>query len=75
MPNKNLSMYGLTNTGPIFWNLPTPALYAESIRSREGFIAHLGPYVVRTGQHTGRSPQDRFIVREPSSESKVWWGR
>lgn len=68
-------MYGLTNTGVVHWNLPTPALYAESIQNREGFIAHLGPYVVRTGHHTGRSPKDRFIVKESSSEGKIWWGK
>jgi phosphoenolpyruvate carboxykinase (ATP) len=68
-------MYGLTNIGAVHWNLPTPALYAESVRNREGLIAHLGPYVVRTGQHTGRSPKDRFIVKERSSEDKIWWGK
>jgi len=72
---KSLSMYGLVNTGVIYWNLPTPALYAESVRNREGFIAHLGPYVVRTGHHTGRSPKDKFIVKESGSESKIWWGK
>ncbi len=68
-------MYGLVNTGVVYWNLPTPALYAESVRNREGFIAHLGPYVVRTGHHTGRSPKDKFIVKEASSERKIWWGK
>jgi len=73
MNEKNLDIYGIRNTGNIYWNLPTPALYAESVRNREGFIAHLGPYVVRTGQHTGRSPKDRFIVKEATSENKIWW--
>ena len=61
---KNLAMYGLTNTGQINWNLPTPALYEEIVRNREGFVGHLGPIVVRTGHHTGRSPKDKFIVDE-----------
>ncbi len=75
MAEKNLAIYGITNTGQVNWNLPTPALYAESVRNREGYIAHLGPYVVRTGHHTGRSPKDRFIVKEASSENKIWWGK
>nr|MBN2277038.1 phosphoenolpyruvate carboxykinase (ATP) [candidate division Zixibacteria bacterium] len=75
MENKILLVYGITNVGVVHRNLPTPALYAESVRNREGFIAHLGPYVVRTGQHTGRSPKDRFIVKEPTSVSKIWWGK
>ena len=49
-------------------------MYEEIIRRREGRLAHLGPIVVRTGEHTGRAPNDKFIVREPSSEDKVWWG-
>jgi phosphoenolpyruvate carboxykinase (ATP) len=50
-------------------------LYEEAIRRREGRLAHLGPLVVRTGQYTGRAPNDKFIVREPSSVDKVWWGK
>jgi phosphoenolpyruvate carboxykinase (ATP) len=48
-------------------------LYEEALRRREGRLSHLGPLVVRTGQYTGRSPGDKFIVREPSSERQVWW--
>ncbi|HEX2623579.1 MAG TPA: phosphoenolpyruvate carboxykinase [Phototrophicaceae bacterium] len=73
------SEYGLENHGiahahTIYWNLSTPALYEETISRREGRIAHLGPLVVRTGQHTGRSPKDKYVVREPSSEGHIWWG-
>jgi phosphoenolpyruvate carboxykinase (ATP) len=73
------SKYGLENHGiyhaeTIYWNLSTPKLYEESIMRHEGRIAHLGPLVVRTGQHTGRSPKDKFVVREPSSEHNIWWG-
>src|SRR5919106_1600011 len=70
----DLSSLGITNVGHVFHNLSTPALYEEAIRRREGAVAHLGPLVVRTGQYTGRSAKDKFIVREASSEDKVWWG-
>ncbi|TMD32725.1 MAG: phosphoenolpyruvate carboxykinase (ATP) [Chloroflexi bacterium] len=55
-------------------NLSTAELYEDAIRAGEGMIAAQGPLVVRTGKHTGRSPQDKFVVREPSTEAKVWWG-
>ena len=71
----SLKQLGLRNLGRDHWNLSTPALYEEAIRRYEGMLSHLGPLVVRTGQYTGRLPKDKFIVREPSSESKVWWGK
>lgn len=69
-----LENHGIENVNDVFWNLPTPRLYEEAIRRREGLIAHLGPIVVRTGHHTGRAPNDKFIVREPSTEDDIWWG-
>ena len=55
-------------------NLSTAELYELALRESEGILAAEGPLVVRTGLHTGRSPRDKFIVVEPSSEAKVWWG-
>jgi phosphoenolpyruvate carboxykinase (ATP) len=55
-------------------NLPTAELYEDAIRRGEGLVAAEGPLVVRTGRHTGRSPEDKFIVAEPSSQAAVWWG-
>ncbi|RKY03589.1 MAG: phosphoenolpyruvate carboxykinase (ATP) [Spirochaetes bacterium] len=71
---KNIEAQGIKNVNNIFWNLCTPRLYEEVIKRREGLLAHLGPIVVRTGHHTGRSPDDKFIVDEPSSRDKIWWG-
>ena len=61
-------------TDRVRWNLSTAVLYEESVRRREGLIAAAGPLACRTGQHTGRSPNDKFIVREPSSEAEIAWG-
>jgi phosphoenolpyruvate carboxykinase (ATP) len=55
-------------------NRPTAELYEDAVRAGEGLIAADGPLVVRTGKHTGRSPQDKFIVKEPGSAARIWWG-
>src|SRR3989442_7009720 len=62
-------------TDRVRWNLSAAALYEEAVRREEGLIAAGGPLACRTGQHTGRSPNDKFVVREPSSEANVWWGK
>ena len=56
------------------WNLAPAALYEEAIRRGEGLVAAEGPLVCRTGEHTGRSPRDKFLVREPGSEKDIAWG-
>ena len=70
-----LEKLGIRNIREVFYNYGTPALYEQVIRRREGLLAHLGPLVVRTGYHTGRSPNDKFLVKEPSSEKDIWWGK
>ncbi len=72
---QQLERLGLRNLGNVYWNLSTPALYEESVRRREGWISHLGPLVVHTGHHTGRSPNDKFIVRDESNDKKIAWGK
>jgi len=77
IPHSSLGLdrQGLSNLKAAYWNLPTPALYEEALKRNEGIMAHLGPLVVRTGQFTGRSPNDKFVVDEPSSRDKIWWAR
>jgi phosphoenolpyruvate carboxykinase (ATP) len=72
---ESLKALGLSNLGSVYWDLSTAALYEEAIRRYEGIVSHLGPLVMRTGQYTGRLPKDKFLVREPSSENKIWWGK
>ncbi len=71
----DLAYLGIRNAGSVYHNLATPALVEEAVRRREGWLSHLGPLVVRTGQYTGRSANDKFVVREPSSEQNIWWGQ
>ena len=68
-----LANHGLQNLNAVYWNLSVPALYEEALFRREGRIAHAGPFVASTGKHTARSANDKFIVRESSSEKNVWW--
>ena len=58
----------------VHWNLATSRLYEEALVHREGRLASGGALACTTGIHTGRSPNDKFIVREPSSEDRIWWG-
>ncbi len=70
-----LDTHGLKNYKTAYWNLSTPALYEEAVKRDEGIMSHLGPLVVRTGQFTGRSPNDKFVVKEPTSDEFIWWGK
>jgi len=72
---SGLEAHGIENVARVYWNLSVPALCEEAVRRREGLIAEGGPLVCRTGQHTGRSPNDKFIVQESSSDGHVWWGK
>ena len=74
-PSTRASRAGArVRAGKIVANLSTAALYEAAVREGEGMIAAEGPLVVSTGTHTGRSPKDKFIVREPSTEANIWWG-
>lgn len=65
---------GIDNPEAIYWNLTIPSLYEQAVRRREGLIAQNGPIVFHTGRHTGRSPRDKFVVRNADSEGDIWWG-
>ena len=73
--DHGLENHGIRNVNSVHWNLSTPVLYEEVVRRAEGRISHLGPLVVTTGHHTGRSPNDRFIVRAGESAEHIWWGK
>jgi phosphoenolpyruvate carboxykinase (ATP) len=70
-----LARQGLTPSGSVHWNLGAPELVEAAIRRGEGRLAAMGPFVAVTSPHTGRSPNDKFVVREPSSEADVDWGK
>jgi phosphoenolpyruvate carboxykinase (ATP) len=70
----DLSKHGIRAAGRIHWDPTTSMLYTHALARREAVLAEGGPMVVDTGVHTGRSPKDKFVVREPGSEERIWWG-
>jgi len=69
-----LKNHGLKNLNQVYWNLPPESLYEEIVFRGEGQITHHGPVVVTSGKHTARAANDKFIVREPTTEDQIWWG-
>ncbi|MEX2465617.1 MAG: phosphoenolpyruvate carboxykinase (ATP) [Gemmatimonadota bacterium] len=69
-----LDQHGLEPTKEVFWNLSPAELYEESIRRGDGRIVHMGAIATVTAPHTGRSPNDRFVVRDGTTEDSVDWG-
>jgi phosphoenolpyruvate carboxykinase (ATP) len=70
-----LEAAGLAPRGAVHWNPGPAALYEHAVRRGEGVIVQGGGFCAVTTPHTGRSPNDKFIVREPSSEGEIAWGR
>ena len=64
---------GLRNLKAVYWNLEAPVLYEEALRRNEAKLARGGALVATTGSHTGRSPKDKFVVRDANTENEVWW--
>lgn len=69
-----LKNHGLVHLDRVFWNLSDSALYEEIIFRNEGTIANHGPVLVNTGKHTARAANDKFVVKEESTEDNIWWG-
>jgi phosphoenolpyruvate carboxykinase (ATP) len=64
---------GLTGTGTVRYNLEEAELYEEAIRRGEAKLTADGALVAYTGQHTGRSAKDKFIVRDGATDGAIWW--
>jgi phosphoenolpyruvate carboxykinase (ATP) len=69
-----LENHGLVNLNQVYWNLPAESLYEEVVFRGEGHISRNGPIVVDTGNHTARAANDKYVVRESSTEEHIWWG-
>lgn len=65
--------FGLKNLGGVNWNLPVATLVERAVRRGEASLSASGALTAETGVHTGRSPKDKFVVRDETTEDKVWW--
>ncbi len=75
IPSGGLAAQGIETGAALHWNLVTAQLVEAALERGEGSLSADGPLVVETGAHTGRSAQDKFIVRDAETEATVWWGK
>lgn len=76
---KHFSSHGIENQGisaaqNVYWNLSVPQLVEQALTRNEGELAPDGPLLVNTGKYTGRSPKDKYVVKDAMTEADVWWG-
>ncbi|MGE3149977.1 MAG: phosphoenolpyruvate carboxykinase (ATP), partial [Pseudorhodoplanes sp.] len=65
--------FGFKNLEAVHWNLTEPGLYEHALRANEAVLTAGGALCADTGVHTGRSPKDKFTVRDATTENTVWW--
>src|ERR1700722_16945037 len=73
--NRSLRAHSIEASAQVYWNLTPPLLYTHALRNNEGVLAEGGALVVDTRPHTGRSPDDKFLVSEPGSAERIWVGK
>jgi phosphoenolpyruvate carboxykinase (ATP) len=75
MPVPDLSRHGLTPAKTVHFNLSVPEMVEHAVRRGEGQLADSGAFNALTGERTARSPEDKYVVREPSIEKEIDWGK
>ncbi|WP_152647747.1 phosphoenolpyruvate carboxykinase (ATP), partial [Rhodopseudomonas palustris] len=66
--------FGLKNLGGVNWNLGAPQLYEHALRANEAVLSGDGALCADTGVFTGRSPKDKYTVRDENTDKTMWWG-
>ncbi|HEX2167501.1 MAG TPA: phosphoenolpyruvate carboxykinase (ATP) [Longimicrobiales bacterium] len=75
MATADLARHGINSRRAVHRNLSPAVLIEHAVRRGEGHLTSSGSFVGMTSPHTGRSPDDKFTVREPGSEDRIWWGK
>jgi phosphoenolpyruvate carboxykinase (ATP) len=70
-----LSNHGLKDLDTVYWNLTTPSLIEEAVFRGEASLVNGGALLVNTGKWTARAANDKYIVKEPTTENHIWWGQ
>ena len=70
-----LEHHNLRNMKIVHWNLVAPLLVEHVIHNQEGELSAQGAVIVNTGQHTGRSPNDKFVIKDEVVDHEIWWGK
>lgn len=73
-PSFSLREIGLENVSFAYWNLYPSELIEDIIRMGDGVLTDTGAIAINTGEFTGRSPKDKFVVKDETTENSVWWG-
>jgi len=72
--HASVAQLGLSNVDMAYWNLHPSELIEETIIRGEGFLTDVGALAIDTGEFTGRSPKDKFVVYDENTKDSVWWG-
>ncbi len=75
MSQYGLEHHGIVGPGKVHWNLSVAQLVEESVRRGEGLLTSSGALNAMTGKRTGRSPRDKWVVEQPGTRDKIWWGK
>ncbi len=69
-----LESVGVNNASEVYWNMTPAELTERAIENNEGVLTDTGALMCDTGKFTGRSPKDRFVVKDAKTADSVWWG-
>ena len=72
-PTDSLKDHGITNQKTVYWNLESHELVQETLLRKQGTLSTNGALVITTGEFTGRSPKDRYIVQDKLTKESVDW--
>jgi len=75
VPAFGLASQGYATPASLHWNLATGPLVELAVQRGEGMLSEHGALVVKTGKHTGRSANDKFIVRDAETDGTIWWDK